>query len=65
MTRSNSWDARFRLEWKPDSMTNIMFRPQFRYNSNDQLSDGTSATFSADPYSIRSITNRWHSWTNW
>jgi len=57
MTRSNSWDARFRLEWKPDSMTNIMFRPQFRYNSNDQLSDGTSATFSADPYSIRSITN--------
>jgi hypothetical protein len=57
MTRSNGWDARFRLEWKPDSMTNIMFRPQFRYNSNDQLSDGTSATFSADPYSIRSITN--------
>lgn len=57
MTRSNSWDARFRLEWKPDTMTNIMFRPQFRYNSNDQLSDGTSATFSADPYSIRSITN--------
>ena len=57
MTRSNSWDARFRLEWKPDTITNIMFRPQFRYNSNDQLSDGTSATFSADPYSIRSITN--------
>ena len=57
MTRSNSWDARLRLEWTPDSLTNIMFRPQFRYNSNDGLSEGTSATFSADPYGIRGITN--------
>ena len=56
-TRSNSWDARLRLEWTPDSLTNIMFRPQFRYNSNDGLSEGTSATFSADPYGIRGITN--------
>ena len=57
MTRSNSWDARLRLEWTPDSMTNIMFRPQLRYNSNDGLSEGISATFSTDPYSIRNITN--------
>ena len=57
MTRSNSWDARLRLEWTPDSLTNIMFRPQFRYNSNDGLSEGSSATFSADPYGIRGITN--------
>ena len=51
MTRSNSWDARLRLEWTPDSMTNIMFRPNFQYNSNDGVSEGTSATFDADPYS--------------
>ena len=57
MTRSNSWDARLRLEWTPDSLTNIMFRPQFRYNSSDGLSEGSSATFSADPYGIRGITN--------
>ncbi len=57
MTRSNSWDARLRLEWTPDSMTNIMFRPNFRYNSNDGVSEGTSATFDADPYSIRNITD--------
>ncbi len=56
-TRSNAWDARLRLEWMPDSMTNIMFRPQFSYNSNDGLSEGTSATFSADPYSISGITD--------
>lgn len=49
-TRSNGWDARMRLEWTPDSMTNIMFRPNFRYNSNDGDQTGQSATFSKDPY---------------
>lgn len=39
LSRSNSWDARFRLEWTPDSMTNIMMRPQFNYNSSDGLSE--------------------------
>ena len=29
-TRSNNWNAQMRLEWTPDSMTNIMFRPNFR-----------------------------------
>ncbi len=56
-TRSNSWDARLRLEWTPDTMWNIMFRPQFRYNSNDGLSNSTSATFRADPYLIPGITD--------
>ena len=49
-TRSNNWDVRMRLEWTPDTMTNIMFRPQFTYGSNDGLSDGRSLTFDADPY---------------
>ena len=34
-SRTNAWNAQMRLEWTPDSMTNIMFRPSFRYNSND------------------------------
>jgi len=54
-TRTNSWDARMRLEWTPDTMTNILFRPQFRYQSNDALTSSTSATFRADPYSIQGI----------
>ena len=57
LSRSNSWDARMRLEWTPDSMTNIMFRPQFRYNSSDGLSEGSSATFSADPYGFARTAN--------
>ena len=50
LSRSNSWDARFRLEWTPDSMTNIMMRPQFNYNSSDGLSEGLSLTFDEDPF---------------
>lgn len=50
LNRSNSWDIRLRLEWMPDSMTNIMFRPQFTYNSGDGVGEGTSLTFDADPY---------------
>ena len=49
-SRTNGWDARMRLEWTPDSMTNIMFRPNFRYNSNDGQQVSESATFSEDPY---------------
>ena len=56
-TRTNSWDARMRLEWMPDSMWNIMFRPQFRYNSNDGLTSAVSATFRSDPYAIAGITD--------
>ena len=49
-TRTNAWDARMRLEWQPDSMTNIMFRPSFRYNSNDGDQISNEATFGEDPY---------------
>ena len=50
-TRSDSWNARMRLEWTPDSMTNIMFRPSFSYSTSDGLSAGKSASYNEDPYS--------------
>ena len=49
-TRSDSWDARMRLEWKPDTMTNIMFRPTFSYSTNDGKSTSVSASYNDDPY---------------
>ncbi len=49
-TRSNSWDARGRLEWTPDTMTNIMFRPSFTYSTSDSRTISTTASFSRDPY---------------
>ena len=49
-SRSDSWNANMRLEWMPDTMTNILFRPNFSYSKNDGLSSSESGTFSNDPY---------------
>lgn len=49
-TRTNAWNGQMRLEWQPDSMTNIMFRPNFRYNTNDGENGSTNATFTDNPY---------------
>ena len=50
-SRSDSWNAQMRLEWKPDTMTNIMFRPSMSFSKNDGLSASISASFTKDPYS--------------
>lgn len=49
-SRSDRFEARARLEWTPDSMTNVMFRPNFTINKSDGLSTNTSASFNNDPY---------------
>ena len=49
-SRSNAWNAQMRLEWTPDSMTNIMFRPSFRINSSDGDNNSLEASFTDDPY---------------
>ena len=51
-SRSNQWNVQMRLEWQPDSMTNIMFRPNARYNSSDGENSSESATFNENqnPY---------------
>jgi hypothetical protein len=49
-TRSNSWDGRARIEWTPDTLTNIMFRPTLKYSTSDGLTQSSSASFNADPY---------------
>ncbi len=50
LTRSDSYDARLRLEWKPDTMTNILLRPKFSFSTNDSRQESSSATFVDNPY---------------
>lgn len=50
LTRNNSWNMNARVEWKPTENTNIMFRPQYSYSTNDGLRNSDSKTFSEDPY---------------
>lgn len=49
-TRSNSWNIEGKLEWKPDSMTNIMVRPQYSYSTSDGLVTNKSGEYDDDPY---------------
>ena len=51
-SRSNSFNAQARVEWTPDSMTNIMFRPTMTLSTSDGLSSSTSASFNSDPYTF-------------
>lgn len=50
--RSSSANGDFRVEWKPDTLTNIIFRPSFSYSTSDNWSLRRSATFSSDPFAL-------------
>ena len=49
-TRSDSWNFQGKLEWQPDTATNIMFRPTVSVTKNDGDSYGSSASYNDDPY---------------
>lgn len=55
--KSQGFNADFRLEWKPDTLTNIIFRPDFSYRKTDGWSHVKSATFGVDPYRVASDPN--------
>ena len=40
----------FRIVWKPDTMTNIMFFPTFSHTESDSWSRSRSATFDENPF---------------
>ena len=47
--KSTNLKADFRLEWKPDTLTWLMFRPRFTYGKTDNGSSSNSFTFNEDP----------------
>ena len=49
-SRSNSWSVSGRLEWTPDTLWTVSFRPNLSYSTNDSRSSNISATFNQDPY---------------
>ena len=50
LSRSDNWNGNIRLEWKPDTLTNILLRANGSIGSNDGISTSASATFNDDPY---------------
>ena len=49
-SKNINFNGQMRLEWKPDSTINVMFRPNFRVNKSDGTTTTTSATFNDDPF---------------
>ena len=57
-TNSHNWSSgnnksfsfQYRVEWKPDSTWNILFRPEFSFGNNNSMNDSESAAFNDDPY---------------
>ena len=48
--RSNNFTGNFKIEWKPDSMSTLMFRPNFSFGNSKSYGHGINATFNDDPY---------------
>ncbi len=49
-SKNMNWSAQGRVEWKPDTMTVINFRPSWSLGDNDGRSGSANATFNEDPY---------------
>ena len=45
----------FRVEWHPDTLTMLMFRPSFSHSNSHSDGSSQSATFNDDPYAIDGI----------
>ncbi len=66
--QGNNWgqnfNANFRLEWFPDSMTNIMFRPNFSHSDGNSSSNNRSVTFNQSPF-IAGMTDPVEEYKTW
>lgn len=49
---TNSVNADFRMEWRPDTLTNIIFRPRFSYQKGRSFSNSFSGQFAEDPFEV-------------
>lgn len=47
---NQNFNFNFQLEWFPDSMTNIMFRPNFSHSNGNSSSHSHSVTFNQSPF---------------
>ena len=49
-SHSGSFNFQYKVEWKPDSTWNILFRPEFSLGRNSGSSGNESATWNDDPF---------------
>ena len=58
-TKSDNFGVDFRLEWKPDTMTQLIFRPSFSlsHSMNDNFSDATTLDHERDTVNTNKSSN--------
>lgn len=58
-TKSDNFGVDFRLEWKPDTMTQLIFRPSFSFSHsmNDNFSDATTLDNECDTVNTNKSSN--------
>ena len=52
---STHFGANFQLEWNPDTMTNIRFRPSLKVGKGHNHGDSRTATFNDDPFQLEGM----------
>ncbi len=57
LTRKKDFSGNFKMEWKVDSLTTIMFRPNVSVGKNDSENFGRSMSFNDNPYADDGVTN--------
>lgn len=60
LNRERRFNSDFRMEWKPDSMTNIIFQPSFSYTRTNSLSNSESWNSNADDFDEWSDNSQWN-----
>ena len=50
LSKNNNFNFNLRLEWRPDSLTTLLFRPNLRVGDSYSTSSSESGTFNNDPY---------------
>lgn len=48
--KNNSFSFQYRMEWRPDSSWNVLFRPEMSWSRGNSHNDSESAQFNDDPY---------------
>ena len=57
ISKNGGFNGDFKIEWKPDSMTTLNFRPSFSVGNSSSNSTGKNATFNDDPYLQQGVDN--------
>lgn len=62
LSRNGNLNLNFQFEWAPDTMTHIMFRPNFSYSHSDNDGRSRSATFNESPYKVGGLNDPLNEW---